>query len=44
TVEERQHYVRNHANGDITVRMTCDYCAEAYANNPELAGLASPLQ
>ena len=44
TPEERQHYIRTDNSGDITVRMTCDYCAEAYANNPELSGLASPLQ
>lgn len=41
---ERQQYIRSHSNGDITVRMTCDYCAEAYASHPELSGLTSPLQ
>lgn len=41
---EREQYIRTHLNGDITVPMTCDYCAEAYASHPELAGLTSPLQ
>ncbi|WP_028543448.1 anti-sigma-F factor Fin [Paenibacillus taiwanensis] len=44
TPEEHRHYVRVHDNGDVTVRMTCDYCAEAYNHNPELSTLASPLQ
>lgn len=44
TDEEYRQYIRNHENGDITVRMTCDYCTEAYSRNPELSGFASPLQ
>lgn len=44
TRDEQNHYVQEHDNGDITVRMTCDYCQQAYQLNPELYGLASPLQ
>ncbi|MGN7309320.1 anti-sigma-F factor Fin, partial [Bacillus subtilis] len=32
------------SGGDITVRITCDYCKEALEFNPELSLLASPLQ
>ncbi|NMM55254.1 anti-sigma-F factor Fin [Paenibacillus aquistagni] len=44
TRDEQDQYVQEHDNGDITVRMTCDYCLQAYQHNPELAGLATPLQ
>ncbi|MCE5172413.1 anti-sigma-F factor Fin family protein [Paenibacillus profundus] len=44
TSEERQQYILVHSNGDVTVRMTCDYCTEAIQMHPELSLLPSPLQ
>ncbi|ANS76380.1 hypothetical protein AWM70_18865 [Paenibacillus yonginensis] len=44
TPEERRDIIAYDSNGDITVRVTCDYCAEAMTMNPELLLVASPLQ
>ncbi|WP_151737905.1 anti-sigma-F factor Fin family protein ['Paenibacillus yunnanensis' Narsing Rao et al. 2020] len=44
TPAERRDIIAYDADGEITVRVTCDYCKEALDNNPELSLLASPLQ
>lgn len=44
TPDERQQYIVVHSNGDVTVRMTCEYCTEAIRMHPELSLLSSPLQ
>lgn len=44
TPDERQQYIVVHSNGDVTVRMTCEYCTEAIQMHPELSLLSSPLQ
>ncbi len=44
TPEERQDIIAYDSNGEITVRMTCDYCREALENNPELSLISNPLQ
>jgi hypothetical protein len=44
TPEERQSIISYNPNGDVTVKVICDYCQEALNNNPELSLLASPLQ
>ncbi|PZE19204.1 anti-sigma-F factor Fin family protein [Paenibacillus xerothermodurans] len=44
TPEERQSIISYNPNGDVTVKVICDYCKEALDNNPELSLLTSPLQ
>lgn len=44
TPEERRDIIAYSQNGDITVKVTCDYCREALEINPELSLLANPLQ
>lgn len=44
TPEERQSIISYNPNGDVTVKVVCDYCKEALDQNPELSLLASPLQ
>ncbi|MBP2002705.1 hypothetical protein J2Z69_003814 [Paenibacillus shirakamiensis] len=44
TPDERRDIIAYDPNGDITVRVTCDYCREAYESHPELTLLSSPLQ
>lgn len=45
TPEERSDIITyNTGNGDITVKLTCDYCAQALERNPELNLITSPLQ
>ncbi|MEY8739075.1 anti-sigma-F factor Fin [Paenibacillus tundrae] len=44
TPDERRDIIAYNSGGDITVRITCDYCKEALELNPELSLLASPLQ
>jgi hypothetical protein len=42
--EERNDIVNYQYNGDVMVRVICDYCREALDAHPELALVASPLQ
>jgi hypothetical protein len=42
--EERNDIVNYQYNGDVTVRVICDYCREALDAHPELSLVASPLQ
>lgn len=44
TPAERRDIVAYDSDGEITVKVTCNYCKEALENNPELSLLASPLQ
>lgn len=44
TPSERRDIIAYDSNGEITVRVVCDYCREAMEMNPELALLGSPLQ
>ncbi len=44
TTEERRDIISYDSNGDVTVRIACDYCREAVENNPELSLIVNPLQ
>ncbi|ETT46941.1 MULTISPECIES: anti-sigma-F factor Fin family protein [Paenibacillus] len=44
TPAERRDIIAYDSEGEITVKVTCDYCKQALDNNPELSLLASPLQ
>jgi len=44
TPEERSDIIAYGLNGEITVKVICDYCREALDANPELLLVASPLQ
>lgn len=44
TPEERSDIIAYNPNGDITVKVVCDYCREAIESNPELVLVANPLQ
>jgi hypothetical protein len=44
TPAERRDIIAYDSDGEVTVKVTCDYCKEALDNNPELSLLASPLQ
>lgn len=44
TLEERSDIIAYSPNGDVTVRMTCDYCKQALEAHPELMLVANPLQ
>jgi hypothetical protein len=44
TPEERNDIISYNSNGDVMVRVICDYCKEALDSNPELTLVANPLQ
>jgi len=44
TPEERRRIITYHSNGDITVRVICDYCSQTLESHPELALQSNPLQ
>jgi hypothetical protein len=44
TPEERRDIISYNMDGDVTVKVVCDYCREALEANPELSLLVSPLQ
>ncbi|MFM9332128.1 anti-sigma-F factor Fin [Paenibacillus mesotrionivorans] len=44
TLEERSDIIAYSVNGDVTVKVTCDYCKQALETNPELMLVANPLQ
>lgn len=45
TPEERSDIITyNNSSGDVTVKLTCDYCKEALDANPELNLITNPLQ
>lgn len=44
TAEERRRIIAYNSNGDVTVRLICDYCSQTLEEHPELALLTNPLQ
>lgn len=44
TPEERSDIIAYNPNGDVTVKVICDYCREALEANPELLLVSNPLQ
>ena len=44
TPEERRDIIAYNDNGDITVKIVCDYCQNALEHHPELSLLTNPLQ
>ncbi|WP_027086712.1 anti-sigma-F factor Fin family protein [Cohnella panacarvi] len=44
TAEERKRIIAYNSNGDVTVRLICDYCSQTLDAHPELALLSNPLQ
>lgn len=44
TPEEHADIITYDSNGNVAVRLVCDYCREALDANPELTLVASPLQ
>lgn len=44
TPEERSDIITYNSNGEVTVKLVCDYCHEALQSNPELSLVSSPLQ
>ncbi|MEK3884233.1 anti-sigma-F factor Fin family protein [Paenibacillus sp. PL2-23] len=44
TPEERSDIIAYDSNGDVTVKVVCDYCSEALDSNPDLLLVGNPLQ
>lgn len=44
TPEERRDIISYDSNGNMSVQVVCDYCAEALEANPELSLIGNPLQ
>jgi hypothetical protein len=44
TPDERRDIIAYDSNGDINVKVICEYCSEAIRNHPELALISNPLQ
>ncbi|MEF2247622.1 MULTISPECIES: anti-sigma-F factor Fin family protein [unclassified Paenibacillus] len=44
TPEERNDIIAYNSSGDVTVKLVCDYCAEAIHANPDLLLVSNPLQ
>lgn len=44
TPEEWRDIISYDSDGNMTVHLVCDYCAEALETNPELALIGNPLQ
>lgn len=44
TPEERGDIIAYNSNGDVTVKVTCDYCRQTLDSYPELSLLPNPLQ
>jgi len=44
TTEERNDIIAYNSSGDVTVKLVCDYCAEAIHANPDLLLVSNPLQ
>lgn len=44
TPEERKRIIAYNSNGDVTVRVICDYCSQTLTHYPELSLLSNPLQ
>ncbi|MBN2981226.1 MULTISPECIES: anti-sigma-F factor Fin family protein [Cohnella] len=44
TPDERKRIISYNSNGDVTVKVICDYCSETLDQHPELSLLSNPLQ
>jgi hypothetical protein len=44
TPEERKRIISYNSNGDLTVRVICEYCSQTLESHPELSLLTNPLQ
>lgn len=44
TPDERRDIITYSQNGDITVKVTCDFCKQALETHPELMLVSNPLQ
>jgi hypothetical protein len=44
TPDERKRIIAYNSDGDVTVRVICDYCSETLSAHPELALQTNPLQ
>ena len=44
TPEERRDIISYNRDGDVTVKVICDYCQQALETHPELSLLQNPLQ
>ncbi|MGN7457935.1 anti-sigma-F factor Fin [Paenibacillus pasadenensis] len=44
TLEERSDIIAYNPQGDMVVKLVCDYCSEAALRHPELLLVSSPLQ
>lgn len=44
TPAERRDIIAYDLSGDVTVKVTCEYCNEALVNHPELSLISNPLQ
>ncbi len=44
TPAERRDIIAYDLSGEVTVRVTCEYCNEALAYHPELSLISNPLQ
>ncbi|WP_276357725.1 anti-sigma-F factor Fin family protein [Cohnella caldifontis] len=44
TPDERKRIIAYNSNGDVTVKVICDYCSQTLEDHPELALLSNPLQ
>lgn len=44
TPKERNDIISYNQDGNVTVKIVCDYCTEAIEAHPELSLLSNPLQ
>jgi hypothetical protein len=44
TPEERRDIIAYNSDGDVTVKVVCEYCKQTLDTYPELSLLANPLQ
>jgi len=44
TPEERKDIIAYNSEGEVTVRVTCDYCRQTLDSYPELSLQVNPLQ
>jgi len=44
TPDERRDIIAYNSNGEVTVKVVCDYCSQTLESYPELSLLENPLQ
>lgn len=44
TISEMENIITYELNGDMLVKIICEYCQEALEKNPELFLISNPLQ